>query len=548
MRIVRYGLLTAAAIFGLLVAARAIWGPLRFPVAVRTPINIESVCGLCLVLALAIPFGHSPDSRWKQPTTLAGSAALLVLVVVAFRKALETYFLADDFLLVTFANAFQPTTIFHMLTTGGGDGFFRPAGYWSLGLTATWARFDPRLWHATALALHALNAVLVSALASRLGLSRRASWFAGALFAIHGCLPESTVWIAGRFDLLATCFVLSGLLAFAAQWRVLSLAFLVLALLSKEEAYIFPLLAVLLAVSLRIPWRKATPLLSLFLLVTCILFVYRWKLQGGIGGYTDLKSGAPLFGELGSLQAIRSLALRLWAVLFFPINWSRQPGVLLGSVTAAYVAALVWLAANRTGRLALLFPLGTVFLAALPPLHQLLIGPDLQKSRLLYLPLVGFSLLLATAVEPLEPRARWIVPAAILLFQFTALQHNLDAWRRTGEVAKQSCIAAASCLRPGATKVDVWNMPGSLDGVYFLDLGLKECIHMQTPSVAPEVEFHSGDPTAAQDQLIWDETSLGLTCPVERPVKVATTAVKPTFYDHHKPTDTKPATKTASAK
>src|SRR5579871_812738 len=517
MKIVRYGLLTAAAIFGLLVAARAIWGPLSFPVAVRTPINIESVCGLCLLLALTTRYGNTsiPSRGWKERSTLAGIAALIVLVGIAFRKALETYFLADDFLLISFANSFNPATIFHMLTTGGGDGFFRPAGYFSLGLTATWAKFDPRLWHATALVLHAVNAVLVAALASRMGLSGRASWFAGALFAIHGCLPESTVWIAGRFDLLATCFVLSGLLAFAAERWVLSVAFLVLALLSKEEAYVFPLLAVLVAVSLRIPWRKAAPLLSLFLFVTCVLFAYRWKLQGGIGGYTDLKSGAPLFGELGALQAIRSLALRLWAVLFFPINWSRQPSVFLGAVTAAYVAALLWLAANRTGRLALLFPLGTVLIAALPPLHQLLIGPDLQKSRLLYLPLVGFSLLLATATEPLGQRSRWIIPAMILLFQFAALQHNLEAWRRTGEIAKQSCIAAARCVKPGTAKLDVWNMPGSLDGVYFLDLGLPECIQMQTHQSPPVVKFHSGDPDANQQntgQLTWDKVNPGLAC------------------------------------
>ncbi len=43
---------------------------------------------------------------------------------------------------------------------------------------------------------------------SRLGLSRVPAWFAGAVFVIHSCLPESTVWIAGRFDLLATlCFL-----------------------------------------------------------------------------------------------------------------------------------------------------------------------------------------------------------------------------------------------------------------------------------------------------------------------------------------------------
>jgi hypothetical protein len=524
MKLARYGLLTAAGLFGLLVAARAIGGPLSFPVPVRTPINIESICGLCLVLALAIRMtGPAAPSGGRMP--IAASAALLVLVVVAFWRALQIHFLADDFVLVTFANSFQVASIPRMLTTGGGDGFFRPVGYLTIALTALWAKFNPAIWHVTALALHALNSALVCALAARLGLSRRAAWFAGGLFAIHGCLPESAVWIAGRFDLLATCFVLGGLLAFSEYIRddgrsrwwygALSLACLTVALLSKEEAYIFPLLAILLAVSIRAPRQKTVVLLALFLVVTCLLFAYRWKLQGGIGGYTDLKSGAPLFGELGVLQALRSLALRIWAVLFFPINWSRQPGLLLGIVTAAYVAALVWAAGSRTSRLALLFPLGTVLLASLPPLHQLLIGPDLQKSRLLYLPLVGFSLLLATAVEPLEQRARWAVPAVILLFQFTALQHNLDAWRRTGEIAKQSCTAAARCLMPGAGQVDVWNMPGSLDGVYFLDLGLPECIQMQTHSSAPAVTFRSGDPNTAQQntgQMMWDKMNLELSC------------------------------------
>ena len=132
MRIVRYGLLTAAAIFGLLVAARAIWGPLGFPVTVRTPINVESVCGLCVVLALAIRCGRCRNADGISRNLAGPIAALFVLVGVAFWKALETYFLADDFLLVTFANSFQPTTMFRMLTTGGGDGFFRPAGYLTL--------------------------------------------------------------------------------------------------------------------------------------------------------------------------------------------------------------------------------------------------------------------------------------------------------------------------------------------------------------------------------------------------------------------------------
>ncbi len=346
-------------------------------------------------------------------------AALGLLVAVGFWRAVGVYFLADDFILVTYYQGFHASAILPMLTTGGGDGFFRPLGYLAIALTATWAKFDPQLWHITALILHGLSSVIVFGLASRLGLSRGPAWFAGALFAIHGCLPESTVWIAGRFDLLCTLFVLSGLLALLTHlqedrprrwwYAAASLILMVLALLSKEEAYIFPFLAALLAVSRRTPWRKASIIFALFLIVASILFVYRWILQGGIGGYTDLKSGAPLFGELGLVQTARILLLRLWAVLFFPINWSAQPGMVLAAISAVYVGALVWMAGSGSRRLPLIFPLGTVVLAALPPLHQLLIGVDLQKSRLLYLPLAGFSLMLATAVEPLGPRSRWIV-------------------------------------------------------------------------------------------------------------------------------------------
>jgi hypothetical protein len=357
-----------------------------------------------------------------------------------------------------------------------------------------------------------------------MGLSRVPAWFAGALFAIHGCLPESTVWIAGRFDLLATLFVLSGLLAFLEYlhqgelhwwYGIVSVLCMVFALLTKEEAYVFPLLAALLVVSRRKLWRKASTILVLFLVVAGILFVYRWILQGGIGGYTDLKSGAPLFGELGVVQAARILLLRLWAVLFFPINWSLQPGIGLGLALAAYVAALVWMAGSRVKRLPLIFPLGTVILAALPPLHQLLIGADLQKSRLLYLPLVGFSLMLAIAVEPLGQRSRWMVLATILLFHFAALQHNLTVWRRTGEIAKRTCTAAVQCALPGAARPSVWNLPGSLDGVYFLGLGFNECVRMQTQSSVPEAEFHRGEPAPYQGDtalLLWDNTNSGLSC------------------------------------
>ncbi len=529
MRFIRYGLLAGAALFGLLVAARAILGPLSFPVRIRGPINIESFCGLFLMLALAIRVGT--DQRREQPApssdgrvSLAYMTALGLLLAAAFWRVIGIYFLADDFILVQRANAFRLPDLRSFLTTAEGNAFFRPLFGLSLALTATWAKLDPHLWHAASLILHALNSVLVCILAARLGLTRSAAFFAAALFAVHGSVPESVVWIAGESGLVPTFFVLSGLLALLGYLRntsrsrwgygAVSLACMVLSLLAKESAYAFPLMAVLLVFSERIPLRRASGILALFLVVAGLFFMYRWSLLGGIGGYRDDASGARLFAEIGTVQVIRSLLLRVWAVLYFPINWSRDPGIVLGAACAAYVGAVLWLSKQRL-QLRLLFPLGFLFLAALPPIQQLLIGADLQKSRALYLALVGFALMLATAVDALEGRARWMVPAAILLFHFGALQHNLTAWKSTGEVAKQTCIATAQCAFPNASRLSVWNMPGSLDGVYFLGVGFDECVRMQAESSLPKAEFHSGDPATNHEDtalLLWDKMNLQLRC------------------------------------
>jgi hypothetical protein len=523
--LVRNVFLTASVLFGLLVSARAIFGPLSFPARIRTPINVESFCAISLMLAFAFNMSRGRSTIEPRPgTPPAFLAALGFLVAAGFLRAIGIYFLADDFVLVKMANTFRFADIRSLLTMPEGGAFFRPVLHLFMALIASWAKFDPLRWHVTGLLLHGLNSVLVFVLALRLGIARSAAFFSGSLFAVHGSLPESVVWITGEYGLLSTFFVLCGLLAFLGHlqstrqirwwYGAASLLSMVLAFLTKEAAYVFPLVAVLLVVSQGIPIQRARLLLLLFLVVAAVLFMYRWSLIGGIGGYTDLKSGAPLFAEIGVVQAVRSMLLRLWAVLYFPVNWSREPGAGLGVLFAVYIGALVWMAKERA-RLPMLFPFGLLCLAALPPIQQLLIGADLQKARALYLPSAGFALMLATGLEPLGKRARWIVPGAILLFHFAALQHNLTAWQRAAEIARRTCTAAARCATPTAKKLSAWNVPGSLDGVYFLGVGFQECVQMQAASRVPEVEIHGGEPHLNQEDnstLVWNNSNSELSC------------------------------------
>jgi hypothetical protein len=266
--------------------------------------------------------------------------------------------------------------------------------------------------------------------------------------------------VAGRFDLLATLFGLLALILFLRSWRAASVGALILAILCKESAYAIPLMV------LAIAWSKRAPRLALPHLITAAaLGAWRVIVFHGVGGYADTLSLG------GSLKA---LALRVWAVLFFPVNWSFSPGAWVVIAGAIYLAGLALVLRGRASRERLRLAVLFVVLAALPPLAQLLIGADLQKSRLVYLPSVGFALLLAAAAEPLSRRAQWTAMAAIALSYLLVLQHNLNAWEYASSRTQPACVAAAACDRP-----QVRGLPGSLRGVYFFANGFEECVRLQ---------------------------------------------------------------------
>src|SRR6267142_498754 len=258
---------------------------------------------------------QTPHQRFSR-TDLVTAIGLMALTITAFWRTTHLYFLSDDFVLLKHARslhgAFRP-----LFTTGGGDGFFRPIGYISLAFTSACAGANPVRWHATALAIHITNTVLVYMLAAMLGRSRLAAIFAAVLFAIHGTRPEAAVWIAGRFDLLSTFFVLCGLVFFIGSQHELasiryvyafaSLACMILAILTKESAYVFPFLLILLLVSDgHWSWRRLAGLIS-FHFVAAALFAYRWILFGGIGGYRDVQTGEPQALNLGIVHTLKAL-------------------------------------------------------------------------------------------------------------------------------------------------------------------------------------------------------------------------------------------------
>jgi hypothetical protein len=402
-----------------------------------------------------------------KTTDVLALAAIALALVAVFGWMARSYFLSDDFILLQQARAFENWG--RVFLTPGGDGFFRPLGYVSYPISAKWAGLDPAAWHWIGFGLHFLNAALVYALAVGLGYSRFLAWVAGTLFAVHGGQPEAALWIAGRFDLLSSFFFLVALLVFlkwreSGIWLVVAVVAMTAGLLCKESAYSFPLVVALLVLcGRRYGWGPAL----LFGALTAALFAYRWHLLGGIGGY-----GAVTF--LGPLKAV---GLRMWAILFFPVNWTLPGGAWLTALAIIYGAAWARLFFVRAELRRIAFALGFMILTALPAVSQLLIGADLEKARVLYLPSVGFCLFAAALLEPIRPPTQVAFAAILILFQGTVLCHNLTGWRKASEVVEAACETAARCsARPIVT-----GLPRTLHGVYTFANGFPECVAMQTP-------------------------------------------------------------------
>jgi hypothetical protein len=257
-------------------------------------LNVETIFALAtIVLSLSRCQTRKVDPASHSRFRMEGGdvlpiASIALLSVAAFWRASHIYFLSDDFVIVDMAQAIQGN--YSMFTHGGGDGFFRPVGYVSLAWTWPWAGLDPIRWHWVGLVLHIVNCWLVYSLALAIGLSRMGAWFASALFALHGAHPEAVVWIAGRFDVLATSFVLLALVAFVKFWHRPSILLgvttglaMVLGVLSKESAYALPLMMLVFVASQPGRWSRRLRLVAPFFLLAAGLFAYRWVMQGGIG-------------------------------------------------------------------------------------------------------------------------------------------------------------------------------------------------------------------------------------------------------------------------
>lgn len=184
----------------------------------------------------------SGKSRARE-AILAGGLGLLALVI--YLPAVRLEFAADDFLILDNLQKLEGLRHAAAYFEVNFYAYYRPLVFLSFALDWSLWGADPAAFHLTSVLLHAVNTMLVYALARRVSDATTAG-VAALVFALHPVNQEAVFWVSGRFDLLATAWILGALVLLWSPrtWLYwLGVACFALALLSKESAATVVILA-----------------------------------------------------------------------------------------------------------------------------------------------------------------------------------------------------------------------------------------------------------------------------------------------------------------
>lgn len=178
----------------------------------------------------------------------------VVAVFLAYANVYNNQFLFDDEFLIQ-KNQFLRSwhtlgEIFLYPSTGGASGidaFYRPLQILLYFLVYQFSGLSTITFHFLNVALHALNASLMCRIGRKLGFNSAAVLAASLIWALHPVHTEAVTYMSGTADVLYAFFCLLGIAVLLPRcetqkfyWAV---PIFILALLSKETAVIFPLLA-----------------------------------------------------------------------------------------------------------------------------------------------------------------------------------------------------------------------------------------------------------------------------------------------------------------
>ncbi len=382
------------------------------------------------------------DAKPGKFSRLSPAIASALLATAVFAVTLGGTYIYDDFDVFQLDPRLHNPSAWGQYWTqsynGGVDNLYRPLV--SMSYAVQWwlhgaDESDAWKFHLVNLLLHAAVAAVVAELARRLS-GLRLAWIAGLLFAAHPVHVEAVANIVGRAELMCALGVVGALVLFLHEPMTTGRAFaitgcFVMAVLSKEQGMLAPLLILLLCLSLweRRPERRAS--LVLIILLTWSLAAYIVFRESILKFWWDRNfldwTINPLVRPDADRWLMPFVLLGHYVILLvFPwklspdygakvIGWTirlADPYLWIG--IAAVVVWSIWLiiALVRRSRVAIFALLALAVTYGLVSNFIMLIGTNFAE-RLMYLPSVFFMLLVGLSLQTLPRKV--LVPALTVL-------------------------------------------------------------------------------------------------------------------------------------
>jgi hypothetical protein len=183
--------------------------------------------------------GNAPRLR-----TLGAAAAIVAAGVFVYRDAMDAYFFDDDFQWLVGSWSFDA---WKLLEVARRSHFLRPVIEFYFGVATPLFGGSPILFHGASIALHCANGLLLFALAREISDRRLLyAFLAALLFVVQPADIDAVAWVGAIAEPLAACFgclAILGMLKYRGTTRrawsgLAALAFL-LALLTHESSVVF---------------------------------------------------------------------------------------------------------------------------------------------------------------------------------------------------------------------------------------------------------------------------------------------------------------------
>lgn len=341
--------------------------------------------------------------------------------------------------------------------------FYRPILSLSFWLDYHLSGASLKFFHWHNILLNALAGILLFFFSRQIGIRKRASWFAAAIFSIHPVLMPAVAWLPGRNDLLLTVFVLASIISFIEfqknqSNKLLNLHFFfwLLAMFSKENAIFLPLILIFFIPGFFDRKNLWQNIKSSSFLAPALTWV------GGAMFYLLVRSGVLAtrngfnFSDLfiGIDSGIKAFFVFL-GKFFWPFNLSTLPVNADTSIWPGIIIALTLISATWYFKKYLnkkIFLLGLIwFIVFLVPAilfqNNQDFGVSFNLEHRLYLPAIGLMITLLSFKNPplriIKP-IMWLLLIGALILSILRIKDYSDSinfWQQAASSSPSSAFA-----------------------------------------------------------------------------------------------------------